>query len=187
LNAGKVIVPTDRYCGVHWGQTPPDDSNSNILLWHTMTWDEEHPYPGSTDSPAWKLFEKYMQFKLMIIGHNHKRFVIEEDGRLLVNPGGIVRQKADETDDEPRVYLYYENENKVAPVYLPYEKNAISRQHIEQKQERDERITAFVERLDTEWDNELSFEQNLEKFKNENNTPQPIMDLIYKAIELEIK
>jgi DNA repair exonuclease SbcCD nuclease subunit len=186
VNANKVIIPTNRYCGVHWGQTPPNNPNSDILLWHTMTWDEEHPYPGSTDSPAWKLFEKYDQFKLMIIGHNHKRFVIEEDSRVLINPGGIVRQKADEVDDEPRVYLYYEQLNKVEPVYLPFEKNAITRHHIEKKQQRDERVAAFVEKLDMEWDNELSFEQNLERFEAEHEVENKVMELVYKAVEQEI-
>jgi DNA repair exonuclease SbcCD nuclease subunit len=185
-NAGKIQIPGDKYCGVHWGQEPPENPASDILLWHKMTWDEEHPYPGSTDSPAWKLFEKYTQFKLMIIGHNHKRFVVEEDGRVLINPGGIVRQKADEIEDEPRVYLYYEDTNKVEAVYLPFEKNAITRQHIEHKQQRDERISAFVEQLDMEWENELSFEQNLERFEAEHEIDAGVMELVYKAVETDI-
>lgn len=185
----------------HWNQEPKDyweEHPENIdevlafkgsnkvrltLVWHRMTYTGSAPFPGCTDPPALTLLKKYPQYDLIVTGDNHKPFVVEHEGRLLVNPGCLTRQKADEAYHRPRVYLWYAKENKVKPVYLPIEQGVVSREHIERAEQRDGRIEAFVSRLDDEWKEAISFEENFEQFFQINKISQTVKNIIYKAVE----
>ena len=110
-------------------------------------------------------------------------FVEEYEGRLLVNPGSMMRITAKQIDHKPRVYLWYADTNTVTPVYLPIEEGVISREHIDKVQDRDERIHAFISKLNEDWKAEMSFEENLKAFFNVNKVPGTIQNIIHKAME----
>lgn len=177
--------------GLHWGQkefeTPPtiEIDNRNILVWHSMTYVGKPPYPGCPDPTASNLLKKFEKFQLDLIltGHNHQAFTAELDGRLLVNPGSLTRQTADQMEFEPRVYLYYAESNTVKPIYLPIEEGVISRGHLDAVEKRNDRIDAFINRLDGNWNITMSFEENLKAFFQANNVHESVKNLVYKAIE----
>lgn len=172
---------------VHWGMEPQENiqyvTGLNILVWHCMTWQGVLPYPGCTDLRAAAILRQYPKYDLILTGHNHKAFVEEHKGRLLVNPGSIFRSTASQEDFKPRVYLYYAATNTVEPYYLPIEEGVISRQHIEQKEQRDSRIEAFINTLDTDWEVEMSFEQNVEIFCKRNKVEKPVLEILDKVME----
>jgi predicted phosphodiesterase len=178
--AGKLTVLN----GIHWGQTPPENSSAKMMMWHVMTYQGKKPWPGCTDPMAASLLRKYPQHDLILTGHNHKTFVEEHEGRVLVNPGGITRQASDQIYFKPCVFLWYADTNRVEPVYLPYTEGAISREHIDVIEERDARIDAFISKLNSDWDVSLSFEDNIESFCQANNVREPIKEIIYKALEV---
>lgn len=99
-----------------------------------------------------------------------------------MNPGSIFRATADQDEHQPCVWLWYAESNTVEPVYIPTT-DCISRAHLEVKQERDNRIEAFISTLNTDWTPELSFEQNVEEFRKANNVPEEVMQLVYESIE----
>ena len=174
----------------HWGQIPKDISSiccglpsQRILVWHKMNYKGEPPWPGCTDPTALRLLKKYSQYDLILTGDNHKSFTQEYQGRWLVNPGSLMRMDADQENHKPRVYLWYAEDNSIVPVFIPIEQDVISREHIEQKKQRDGRIDNFVKRLNSDWKASLTFEENLEIFKKKNKVPQDIMSIIYEAIE----
>ena len=180
--------------GVHWGETPLDDrferiliadkiGGREILVWHTMTYQGKKPWPGMTDPLAAGLLRKYPEYDLIVTGHNHKTFVEEHEGRLLVNPGSLTRQASDQVDHKPSVFLYFAETNTVERYYLKCYQGVISREHIEQTEKRDKRIDAFISKLDTDWEAEMSFEDNLERFAQVNKLRPEIMNVIQKAIE----
>jgi DNA repair exonuclease SbcCD nuclease subunit len=175
------------FAGVHWGASPdipPSDIRGiPLLLWHVMTYMGKPPWPGCTDLTAQQILDKYPQYALICTGHNHKSFVAEKDGRLLVNPGSLTRQTADQEDHEPKVYLWYSDTNTIVPHILKHKKNVISREHIASKEERDTRIDAFVEMLSEEWEHGVSFEENLRRFEQANNIRQSVMDIVWRAME----
>lgn len=186
--AGRIQVLE----GIHWNTSIRSDYLSYVLkirgryvlVIHTMTWKDTPPWPGCSDPTTSELLEKY-DVDLIVTGHNHKAFIDEKDGKVLVNPGSLTRQTADQIDFKPRIYLWHAETNSVTPKYLPIEKRAVSREHIEHKEERDTRIQAFIEKLNNEWDADLSFEANLERFQKENSIRQSVMNIIYAAIESE--
>lgn len=179
--AGKLIVLP----GKHWNQEYSGFSSTlhDILVWHVMSYQGKLPWPGCTDPLSAALLRKHKQYSLILLGHNHTPFVEEYEGRLLVNPGSIMRQNADQADFRPRIYLWYAETNAVTPVYLPIETDVISRSHLDLQEQRDNRIDSFISRLDTDWKATLSFEENLTIFEKENSVRKSVMEIVYSALE----
>lgn len=155
----------------------------NLLVWHVMTWKTKNPIPGGSDPTAKQLLKKYPQFDIIVTGHNHETFVEEYEGRLLVNPGALTRQTADQMDHKPCVFLWYSETNSVEQVFLDCEDGVVTREHIEKVEEIDARIAEFIDKLNSEWKVGITFEENLEQFRKASNISQPVMDIIYQAME----
>jgi DNA repair exonuclease SbcCD nuclease subunit len=173
----------------HWAQSLSDGrtgfilKNRQITVQHILTYKGKMPWPGCKDPTALSLLKKYPQFDLIVTGDNHKTFVEEYKGRLLVNPGSMMRMDADQVDHKPCVFLYYAETNTIKIHYLPIQKNVISREHIDKKKERDERIDTFVSKLGAKWKVEMNFVQNLQRFEKANNVNTETMGIIYKSLE----
>ena len=178
----------------HWGQVPEEGfvlgyvteegyrNEKRVAVWHHLTYTTP-PFPGATGGMAEKVLRKLKNFDLILTGDNHQQFVTKYKYRVLVNPGPLTRQKASEYKHRPAVYLYYAATNTVEPYYLDADPEVVSREHLERKEERDERIDAFVQRLDTGWEGSLNFKDNLKQFQETNDIPKPVMDIVYKAME----
>jgi DNA repair exonuclease SbcCD nuclease subunit len=187
--AGVVDILSEA----HWNTKPhkgtleySDNVNykRKILLWHVMTFPTgKPPWPGCEDMTVEEILDKYPQFDLIVTGHNHKTFIVEKDGRLLVNPGSLTRQTADQVDHHPCVFLWYAEDNTVEKVIIPHQDDVISRVHIDRVSERDERIQRFISQLSAEYKVGLTFEENLERFEKKNNITSPVMEIIRRAIE----
>jgi len=174
--------------GYHYGQEIYTGANTygpfgKVLVWHHMTY-INIPFPGATVGQAQGILMKYPQFNLILTGDNHQSFTTSHEGRVLVNPGPITRQKADQINFKPRVALYFEG-GTIEWYYLPMQEGVISREHLDVTEQRDNRISAFISKLDDEWETELSFEDNLERFKNKNDINPKVMELVYKAIHYQ--
>lgn len=173
--------------GAHFGQDPAGHSieikDRKILVWHKLVWTGRTPWPGCTDPTAETVMKQYPKYDLILTGDNHKPFVVEKNGRLLVNPGSVMRSTTDQVNHKPRVYLYYADDNTVEPVFLPIEAGVISQDHITKQKERDERINAFISRVGEEFEIGLSFEENLIRFEQANKIHKSISTIIRKAME----
>jgi predicted phosphodiesterase len=185
VNAKRISILDE----CHWLATPTTatlffpSTGRNMLVWHVMTWEDKNPIPGGSDPSAKQILKKYPECDIIVTGHNHATFVEEYEGRLLVNPGSITRQTADQENHRPCVFLWYEESNTVEQVFLKCSKGVVSRKHIEERENVDARIAAFVDKLNSEWQAGLSFEENLERFRKENKISKLVMDIIYKAME----
>jgi predicted phosphodiesterase len=180
--------------GCNYGQSPEnmiEDSlitldtakyKKRILVWHHMTYINP-PFPGATGGNAIAILKKYPQYGLIVTGDNHCSFYTEHEGRILVNPGNLTRQVADQAEFQPRVALWYAETNTIEWVNIPIQKDVISREHITHKEERDERIDAFISKLDTDFKAELSFEDNLEMFFQQNEIRDSVREIIYKSLD----
>lgn len=156
-----------------------------ILMLHELTWDKRPSWDkaGWTDMELLNKFGEY--FDLILTGDNHGGFTAWGDKCLLVNPGSMMRRTADQADYRPRCYLYYADENEVVPAHFPIERDVHTREHIDRKKERDERISAYIERMGVAWETGLSFRKNLEAFFAENSVPEKIKELIWGHLERE--
>lgn len=171
--------------GIHWGQKPPifeNDGGRKVLVWHHLTYISK-PFPGATGGMAQGILRKYPQFDLILTGDNHESFVEEYKGRLLVNPGSMMRMDAGQTNHKPCVYIWYAEDNSIEVKYLPYEDGVISREHIEKKKKRDARLNSFISKLSGDWKASMSFVKNLQYFDKVNKVDSEVMKIIYKSIE----
>jgi predicted phosphodiesterase len=172
----------------HWLETPTKPSiqisNRKILVWHVMNYQGKEPWPGCIDYKSRTLLRKYPEYDLILTGDNHKTFIEEHDDRLLVNPGSLFRLTAAQKEHNPKVFLWYAKLNKVIPIDIPIDEEVISQEHLELVKEKDKRIDAFISTLNGDWAAEMSFEQNLEIFRQANKIDPAVMEIIYKSIEV---
>jgi len=159
-------------------------TEADIAMTHQMVTKGKSEWPGQVSSSAKSLLKKFPDYKLILSGDNHQSFVVEYEGRLLVNPGSMMRSTADQIDHRPRVYLWESKTNSVEAVYLPIEQGVIDRSHIDTKKEKDARIEAYTTRLSERYEVGLSYEENLKAYFEENRTRQPIQDRIWEACEI---
>jgi DNA repair exonuclease SbcCD nuclease subunit len=173
----------------HWNQFPKEGSlylpnyDCHILVWHVMNYQGKLPWPNCPSPLSGAILRKYPQFPLIITGDNHKSFSESFEGRWLINPGSLMRMDADQIDHRPCVYLWFAEDNTIEQVFIPIKQGVISREHLEREAERDGRIDAFVSRLDDDWEAALSFEQNVETFKQTNQVRISVMDIVYRSME----
>lgn len=160
------------------------ENKTQIALCHIMTYRRRPPYPGCPADNASKLMSKMEGFDLIVTGDNHDAFVVEDGDRLLVNPGSLMAMTAKQIDFNPRVYLWFAEDNSVEPEYMPFNKKSISRKHIETAEERDDRMDAFVSSLiSDDMEMELSYQNNLKQFMAKNKTDKPVQQLVWEAVE----
>ncbi len=175
--------------GTHFGQTPTESSIEigikKVLIWHRLVWHGRKPWPRCTDPSADDILNRYLPYDVILTGDNHKPFVVRRDKRLLVNPGSLTRQKSDQMNHRPRVYLWYADINDVETVYIPIETNVVNREHVQEKEERDARIDAFISRLNEDWETDIDFVENLNRFERKNQIRRSVMRIIRKAMENE--
>lgn len=183
LKVARALTLLD---GVHFGQTPVKASRviskRSVLVWHTMTYKTTPPYPGCEDLKARSLLHKYPDYDLILTGDNHEPFTQTYDGRLLVNPGSMMRQEAGQTDYKPCVWLWYASTNTVESVELPIVKNAVTREHIETMEKKENRILSFIQTLNREGLDFVNFEHNLKVFLSKNDINKKVEDIIYEMI-----
>jgi len=155
-----------------------------VAMTHQMVIENKPLWPGQKAPKGNALLKKLPGYSLILCGDNHTPFVAEYDGRLLVNPGSMMRMTAAQIDHKPRVYKWFADTNTVETVYLPIKKSVVNRVHIEDKQERDKRMEAFVSRISSDIEIGLSFESNLEEYFNSNRTKESVRNKIWRAMEI---
>lgn len=170
----------------HWDDLPDADldytiQGKQVYVWHKFVYVGKEPFPGAKGK-ARTIMEKYKQFDLIVTGDNHQSFVYPLDGRLLVNPGSLMRQEAGQIDFKPSVYLWFAEDNSVERVYLPIDENVVSREHIVKVEERDERMDAFISKLNDDIKTTLSFEENIKRFMAKNRMRKPVKDIINSVL-----
>lgn len=170
-----------------WGaalapRTDDDNGLPCVAMCHVMTYEGESPWPGCTDTEAKRLLRRMKGYDLVLTGHNHKPFVVELNGRLLVNPGSLMRTTADQADFQPRVYLWFADTNEVEPVFVPIQPGVVSRKHLDRKAQKDGRMAAFVDSLSGEYEVGARFEHNLEAFFANNQVRESVKNLVMGAV-----
>ena len=173
--------------GFPWGQTitstgkkPPGKSISNIALAHITVVDGDSKFDGWG---AVDLLRKSEGYDLVVTGDNHKPiWVTDEQGRHLINPGSFTRQSADE-DHHPAVYLWWAKDNRLEPMPVPIKHDVIPREHLATKEERDERLEAFVESLTAGVEVTVKFRDNvLARLAAETNLRHAVVERIREAL-----
>jgi len=171
--------------GFPWGKEiiQPSGILSSIALIHTMVYKDSPPFPGCEGYSAKELMNLLPDFDLIVSGHNHQTFTHKIGNRILVNPGSLMRNDADQIDHKPSVFLWYAETNEIEQVFVPIRKGVISREHIEEANARETRLDAFVEKLGDTVEHGIDFLKNLETATDNKEIPQPVKDKVWGYVE----
>lgn len=190
-----IVDPKNDFCtigkheviGFPWGVSWELDCYAckKIALIHYGVYESKPHYPGAelSGGSAKTVLNKLSDYDLVISGDNHLSFTYTSGNRTLVNPGSFMRTTAAQIDHEPSVYLWDEKTNQVERVYVPIEKGVISREHIEETQERDERLDAFISQLKPSAELSVNFKQNILQHLSVNKTSKDICNLIWASFD----
>ena len=168
-------------CGVPYGLNIPKEPN-DVLMCHEMIYQQPEHWQKENGSQALSFLRKHKGYDLIVTGHNHKPFTAEHEGRLLVNPGSLMRMTADQKDYKPCVYLWNKENNTVKIEYIPIDPKAVETVYLEKTKERDERMESFIDRLQSSKEVGLSFEKNLENYLANNRVRSSVKDVINECI-----
>jgi DNA repair exonuclease SbcCD nuclease subunit len=158
----------------------------NMAVCHTLVTNDPNSKMEGAQS-ARKFLKKMKGYDLVVVGDNHKTFMIEDNGRYLISPGSLLRTNADQMDHEPCLWEWmpgYEPDQFVFDCCKTPEKE-LTRGHIDVREDRDERITSFVTTINNDYDVSLSFDDNMSKFLQKNKQKKSVVDLINEHMEGE--
>jgi hypothetical protein len=178
--------------GVHWGQQSSHTisiASKRVLVIHNFVWDGKNlPWKDCNKTTAEELLDKYPDCDLILTGDHHKGFIYKKGSRLLVNPGCFTVQSAGYMDYDPKVYLWYANDNNVYPVDVPNNKKMITREHLDIQQDRENKLEQFVQNVKKEWKEHFGNNMDdpkkfLEQYFMKNQIEKQIQQIIFNAVE----
>jgi len=172
--------------GCGWNQDipePEDDFCRKILIIHKLIVKDNPPFPGDTSPNAEEMIEMAFGFNLIISGDNHQSFMIEKKGKILLNPGAIKRDRIDQWDYKPAVFLLNENLG-ITSVPIPIEpsEQVMSKEHLTKEFDKNERIEAFVNGF-KEVEMGFDFIDNLKKHLQINQIEKPVREIVWEMVE----
>jgi DNA repair exonuclease SbcCD nuclease subunit len=171
--------------GFSYGSDIPKQGKG-VLMCHEMVYQQPEHWQKANGDQALSFLKKHKGYQLIVTGHNHKPFTAEHKGRLLVNPGSLMRMTADQKDYKPRVYLWNKESNKVTIKYIPIEKEAVETVYLEKTKARDDRMEGFIDRLKSSKEVGLSYEKNLEVYLANNRVRTSVKNVINECIGSEL-
>lgn len=164
----------------------PHQKYPKVALIHHLVYKEIEPFPGAENvgGTAKSVIKKMQGFDLIVSGDNHQTFTCRVGNQLLVNPGSFMRTTAAQADHKPCVFLWYADTNEVEQVFIPIEKGVISREHIEKVEERDERLEAFISKLNHDVEISISYQKNMREYlaKNTKDIPKNVANIIWRSL-----
>lgn len=134
-------------------------------------------------SKAKTFLKKHSECDVILSGDNHQHFIIEEKGRLLINPGSMMRMTANQEGFSPYFIILYEDQSYKVEEF-PFEVGIINRDHLEKKENYDERMEKFVSKISGEGEEiSLSFTKNVYNYIEGNKVRKPVAEIIKEVIE----
>lgn len=172
-STGKYVIQIDRF---PWGEKidpepkgPKTANEYRVALVHAMVYDRHEPFPGCDGWEKRKLVRHLCDYDLVLCGHNHQTFTATYRNTILVNPGSLMRNDANQMDFEPSVFLWYAGQQKIERVKVPIDPGpkVITRKHLDEVKKKEIRLDAFVEKLGKQAVTGVNFEVNLEAMASE--------------------
>lgn len=172
-------------------QTPLEEfyaveiAGKKIAMIHLLVHGDS-PIKGSSGEvlsySAKKILKDNPEYDVIVSGDNHHSFVMRYKNQVLVNPGSMMRMTADQVDHHPGVYAYYAEDNSVEKIEFPIVSGVVSREHIDDEQQKEDRFNLYVQRLNESFEVSLSFEENLKKYFLANETRKPVEQIVWKLV-----
>jgi len=164
------------------------DRKCKILLIHAPITTNQL-YPNQVFMDARQFLRENKQFDLIVCGDIHRRFMVEYQGRYIVNSGSMLRLDADEYmfEHKPGFWVYDTNKKNVDWVEIPHEEaeRVLSRVHIERKKEINLMMKDFIDSISEQVDLDMDFEKNIMNFIKSNEVDSKVQNILEEVMKGE--
>lgn len=154
-----------------------------VALIHAMVYKKDLPFSGCEGYSGKDVLKLLPEADLVVTGHHHATFTEKIGNRILVNPGSLMRNDADQADFQPSVFLWYAEDNSIEQIHVPIEEGVVSREHIDVVKNRETRMDAFIEKLGDQVAHGVNFHDNLEKVVDTTDVTQQVKDKVWEYYE----
>lgn len=179
------------FWGCAWGEEPDetmvDWKRRNMLIWHKMV-TSDPLWPGQELVQPGRLLRLYPQYDVMVTGDNHGTIVKrvkdggrDGKGRILINPGSMMRQTAIQVDHQSCVFRLNDDMTP-EQIFLPIEPDVLDLTQLNEEKARDSRFEAFAERLETPAELGLEFNTNLKLYLEANPVRESVRELVWRMV-----
>lgn len=184
-NSFGVSMTTEQRGACHFG-TSPRSKKAKIIFTHQLSFKDEKSKPPFVEAKtAAELLEEFPNAQWIFVGDNHQRWHYESKGRHVLSPGTFLRHSANEENYDVGFYEVHTHRNEV--IFHPIEDNAVmDTTYLKVGKERDERIDAFLEVIESKSKVSLSFIENLNKKLMNKKISKPVKDMV-QEIKTELE
>lgn len=155
-----------------------------VYILHGMVWPSFPKMSEMEGMAAADVLALYPDADIILSGHNHETFVVTAGNRKLVNPGSLMRSAIDQVQHRPCFFMLYDD-GSVEPVFIPCDADVFAEEAYAKAGEREDRMTAFVERVQNTEGFALSFEDNLKAYCKQNQVGPAVRQEIHIAMEAQ--
>jgi len=180
MNPSKYrnLVSDERYGASHFGAHLVSNPKKEMLFLHTLTFKNKKAQGLAGGTTAQELLNKFPDTRFIFTGDNHQSFVYDEDARLVINPGCILRQTADLMDYEPSVF-YVDTETAQIYETIPVpDTEIVTDYYLRSAEERESRIGAFIEKVRSTEGVSFSFIENVRHVLKTEKIDKDVVDTI---------
>lgn len=161
LRNTKVILDPSFCSFAHYGQGKNGTSDMVVIHESIFPSYKDVP-PGMKAKVASEIFEEYSE-KWILSGDIHHGFHIKLKDRHLIMGGCMNRQASDMIDYEPVVWIIDTSTDEVRSIPIPDDVNMVTDNHIQEREEREDRIAAFIKLVKDSKSVSLDFDKNVEE------------------------
>lgn len=195
--SGKVKHLNEIGIASHFGEEETG-ANTDILFKHILTFPDKESMPPNVNAiSAEELAIEYSECNFIFIGDYHSYFFKKFTFNLfdnkvfevhVINSGCITRQAADYKLYIPRIVLY---EHGIATdKVITYElddggNNVITDEYLREAENREDRISAFVDAIKIKGEISLDFKKNIDLELRSVDFDKSLRDIILEFMEVE--
>ncbi len=188
LRGTVIFHPEHLGRAAHFGEEPTGPDNG-ILFIHQLVFPSAKDMPPNTEAvTAHELMAEHPEAEWIFTGDYHRAFHVQHTSggktRNVVNPGCITRQAADMMEYKPSVYYVDTESGTVEQIFLPDTGPMVTDEYLRDAEEREGRVTAFVESIRSSGTIQLDFLQNVNAAMAANKDLAPgTVNMIQRLLE----
>lgn len=163
LAKARLITPIPQEIGryKHYGHHLSGGNKDVVFIHEPIFASEKDCPPNMKAKTAVQVFDEHPEAKWILCGDVHRGFHVKKQGRHLIMAGALNRQASDYSDYQPKIWYIDIEKDFVEEILVPDDVNLVTDEHIQVKNEREDRIAAFVSLIKSSKKVSLDFESNV--------------------------
>lgn len=194
--SGKVKHLNEIGVAAHFGEEERSYISSGLVFKHILTFPDKESMPPNVNAiSAEELAYKYSAFQYIFTGDYHHNFhsIINYDDKYdvnICNPGCITRQTADYKNYMTSVIEYNCSSDIEDGMIIFHElddggDNVITDEYLREAENREDRISAFVDAIKIKGEISLDFKKNIDFELRSVDFDKSLRDIILEFMEVE--